>query len=434
VPKRSSTYVDDPVSLGRRLKETRKRMGLTQSQLAFPGCSPGYISRIEAGDRVPSLQILRELARRLGVGESVLLTGGADGTPWPSPLVDAEIALRLGDLAQAHEGYENALREADSDRVRSAALEGLGHVAAQGGDLRRAVQLLERALGLAGGDAPSRPRLAEALGRAYATLGELAPALALFTRCAEYFEREGDSIQYVRFACLLGYALTDTGDFRNAERVVARALEKGREVGDVYTRARLYWSQARLLGMQGQSDLAERYARRALEALRVTEDNYALGHAHQTLAHICLDLGRAEEAADILRQGWPLIASAATPSECANYRIEEARSLAALGRKEEALELAATVIDHLRDAFPQDAGRARLLVGEIFEDGGDVPQARELYELAISTLESCGPSRYLISAYRRLACLLKADGLSEEALEVLERAVRVQEQAGHPLV
>ena len=36
-------------------------------QLAFPGCSPAYICRIEAGERVPSPRILAELARRLGV-------------------------------------------------------------------------------------------------------------------------------------------------------------------------------------------------------------------------------------------------------------------------------------------------------------------------------------------------------------------------------
>ena len=72
VPRRKSTHVDDPVAVGRRLREARERAGLSQRQLSFPGCSPAYVSRIEAGDRIPSLQLLREMGRRLGVSEDYL--------------------------------------------------------------------------------------------------------------------------------------------------------------------------------------------------------------------------------------------------------------------------------------------------------------------------------------------------------------------------
>ena len=55
--------------------EARERAGLSQRQLSFPGCSPAYISRIEAGDRIPSLQLLRKMGQRLGVSEDYLATG-----------------------------------------------------------------------------------------------------------------------------------------------------------------------------------------------------------------------------------------------------------------------------------------------------------------------------------------------------------------------
>ena len=54
-------HVDDPVAMGRRLREARIASGLSQRELAFPGCSPAYISRIEQGERIPSLQVLRDL-------------------------------------------------------------------------------------------------------------------------------------------------------------------------------------------------------------------------------------------------------------------------------------------------------------------------------------------------------------------------------------
>jgi tetratricopeptide (TPR) repeat protein len=128
-----------------------------------------------------------------------------------------------------------------------------------------------------------------------------------------------------------------------------------------------------------------------------------------------------------------LIASAANKIELAHYQIEEARVLAALGREEEAAALAMKITPELGEAQPGDAGRAYLLLAEIFEDVGERVRAKELYELGVELLEQQGPNRYVVGGYRSLARLLKEDGRSEEALRVLERAVDVQEQVGRAL-
>ncbi len=78
MPRRPSTHVDDPVAVGRRLRKAREAAGVTQRDLSFEGCTAAYISRIEAGARVPSLQILHEFARRLGVRPEYLATGESD--------------------------------------------------------------------------------------------------------------------------------------------------------------------------------------------------------------------------------------------------------------------------------------------------------------------------------------------------------------------
>src|ERR671936_1993433 len=75
-PKRERIpHVDDPQAVGKRLLEARIGAGLSQRELAFPGCSAAYISRIERGERVPSLQVMRELASRVGVSETYLAYG-----------------------------------------------------------------------------------------------------------------------------------------------------------------------------------------------------------------------------------------------------------------------------------------------------------------------------------------------------------------------
>jgi transcriptional regulator with XRE-family HTH domain len=86
--KRARTpHYDDPADVGRRLHAAREAAGLSQRDLAFPGCSAAYISRIERGERVPSLQVMRELAKRTGVTESALAYG--------RDAIDADVVLRL---------------------------------------------------------------------------------------------------------------------------------------------------------------------------------------------------------------------------------------------------------------------------------------------------------------------------------------------------
>jgi tetratricopeptide (TPR) repeat protein len=424
-------HVDDPVAVGRRLRAARERAGLSQAALAAVcGCSGAYVSRVEVGDRTPSLQLLRRLGRRLGVTADYLATGDVSIELGGSALFEAELALRLNDLARARTLYEEALAAAVADADRSQACAGLGQVALHEGSAREAVELLERALETGALDPVEHPTIAESLARAYAAAGELSPAIALLQRCIDTYETSPDVLQYIRFASMLGYALTDNGDFGAAERVVANALAAGRDVAEPYARARLYWSQSRLLAEQGQPAAAERYARKTLETLRATEDNYAIAHAIETLAHICLDLRRPADALELLDEGEALIEAAGTPAEVAHYRLERARALAALDRHEEAASLAMAIAGRLADVQPVDRGRAYFLLAGVWLDLGERARAQELYELAIECAEAQAPSKYLIAAYRGLAELLKAEGRRDEALDLLERALNVQAASG----
>jgi tetratricopeptide (TPR) repeat protein len=430
----SPTHIDNAEGVARRLREARRQAGLNQRDLAFTGCSPAYVSRIEKGERVPSPRLLSELARRVGVSAEYLARGEDPVATAVSTLSEAEITLALDDMEAARALFEHAAANATDDAGRSTAAEGLGKIALRAGRPAEAAELLMRALALAGGDPSERPALAENLARAYATLGDFAPAIAILEQCVERFEQVGDPVQYVRFAALLGYALTDSGSFAEAEHIVARALTVGREIRDPYTRARLYWSQSRLRLEQGQTELAERYAQRTLEILRTTEDTYAVSHILQTLAQIKLDAGEPTEAMDLLEEGWPLISSAGTPVDIAHYRIEEARALLALDRREEGAALAMEVAGALGGIKPSEAGRAYVLLGQLFEELDEPARARELYELGIEVLEDQAPTRYLVSGYRRLSALLETEGRTVEALAVLKRAVGVQELTGRVLV
>ena len=168
MPKQKSQHVDDPVAAGRRLRAARDAAGLSQSELSFSGCSAAYIWRIEAGTRIASLQLLRELGRRLGVTEDYLATGSAQpgAAEDAQLLVDAEVALRLADIDVACGLYAAALERAVTPHERGRALAGRGPIAFRDGSLPDAVQQLEQALDLLPADLGERAAHIETLGRA----------------------------------------------------------------------------------------------------------------------------------------------------------------------------------------------------------------------------------------------------------------------------
>ena len=425
MPRRKSTHVDDPVEVGRRLREARERAGLSQRQLSFPGCSPAYISRIEAGDRIPSLQLLREMGRRLGVSEDYLATG-SERHDENAVLVEAEINLRLDEREAAAQLYRDALEQATTSDEQARALAGLGQLAFREGNPREAIARLEEARAVGHVDLTDYPGWADTLGRAYALVDQLDAAISLFESSLKSAEERHDAVEAIRFAVLLANALIDKTDFDAAERMLARTLELI-DSSDPVVRARLYWSQSRLAAAQEDHHRAARYARHALDLLELTEHTYYTAQAHQLLAHIELDREHPGEALDLLEKGLDLLADTGTPVDVALFKLEEARALIQLDRPEEAASLALEATGMLGDGSPYDAGRSFAVVADVYAELGDTSKAIEIYELAAERMSS-HPSRYLMETYEKLAALLERSGRKDEALGVLKKAVAIQTQ------
>jgi transcriptional regulator with XRE-family HTH domain len=116
-------HYDDPAAVGLRLHAAREAAGISQRELAFPGCSAAYISRIERGERIPSLQVIRELATRIGVSESSLAYGRERIDAGVSDAVHAvEAAEAAGDRDALVKAYRALARAAThAARARPAA-------------------------------------------------------------------------------------------------------------------------------------------------------------------------------------------------------------------------------------------------------------------------------------------------------------------------
>jgi transcriptional regulator with XRE-family HTH domain len=90
------------VLLGARIKELRKRVGLSQDQLAERvGIESKYLSRLEVGKRVPSFETLENIADSLQVEMKELFEFS-----------------HLSDEATTPEGIESAMAGASPEELR----------------------------------------------------------------------------------------------------------------------------------------------------------------------------------------------------------------------------------------------------------------------------------------------------------------------------
>jgi tetratricopeptide (TPR) repeat protein len=424
MPRRPSNHVDDPIAVGQRLRQAREAAGLTQRELSFEGCTAAYVSRIEAGARVPSLQILHEFAKRLGVTPEYLATGRPGGEDVSSELLEAEVALRLGDENRAGQVYEAARADADSPAALARVQLGLGRLALRRDEIAEGIELLEEAIRsreLAPGDASAA---ANALGRGYVMQSRYDEAFAIFDRFLDEARVRGDHFDEVRFSVLLANAYIDHGDYGRAHATLGEVLDLARQTVDPLLRASLYWSQSRAHLSQGEPDRAAEYARLALATLRASEQTLEAARVLQLLAFIENDRGNPEAALELVDEGEPIVAAAGEAVTAAMFTIERARALSALGEADEAAELLLGIVPRLNAAAPKDAARAYSAVADIFRKQGDTARALELYELAVE--QAPVPDRHVVAALTAMAEIHEEQGNGDLALELLKRALAVR--------
>jgi tetratricopeptide (TPR) repeat protein len=417
------THVDDPSSLGRRLRAVRTERGLSMKQLAFPGCSAAYICRIEAGERVPSPRVLAELARRLGVTTAELAGRAAGGSITPARIGLAEMAVRMGaeDAAEILQALVLEARSCGDVHAESRAVEGLGQLAIDERDDERAVALLEQARALEpNATARLRPGLHESLGRAYAGTGDLSRAISVLRAALEETLRAPVDVRgVIRFGVYLASAYTDQGRFADAEGVLADVLDVEAAITDPVARTRLLWAMARTYAEQGRLRLAERYMGEVVARLEAAEHTLLLGRAHAVLGGILVDQRRSVEADAHLERATALMRDAGAAPELATLSADRGRAALLAGDVEGARRAARRALTETAATEPGVAGSATLVLARAALHDGDLDEARFLCRSAIELLEHTAAPHYVAEANQVLALVEQRSGNLEAALDAL---------------
>jgi tetratricopeptide (TPR) repeat protein len=417
-------------TIGQRLRRLRHERGLSQRELASPGVSYAYISRIEAGARRPSVKALRMLARKLGVSADYLETGSEirDTDERELRIADAELELRLAEDPEKTEASLHRLRDeavTAGDAVAAARANiAIGLAAAAGGRNTEAIERLEAGLELSPVSPSARPDVFATLGRSYSATGRADQSVALFERCLDEIAEEApeDVAGQVRFTTYLSYALTDLNDLERAQSVLDAVLDNAEALTDAYSRVRLYWSLARLNDIQGRPVAALDYVRRAIALLAVTDDTLHLARAHLLCGDILMTQGRAAEAGRHFDLAERLFGTNPEPVDVANLHTDQAKRAVALGDGDEAVRRAQAALDAVGDDYPPEKGNALWALAEGLALVGDPDEADDAFRRATTLLEQQGHRRDYVEAYRSWGKFLRRAGREDDALEVLERA------------
>lgn len=412
-------------TIGQRLKRLRLERGMSQRELAAPGVSYAYISRIEAGTRQPSVKALRKLAAKLGVTADYLETGSNldPGAARELRLTDLELAVRLGDAGESEPALVDLLAEAELAADAASTFRArvtLAAIREEREDLESAITLLEAAVGDGASPAEHVDVYAQ-LGRAYAATGRPSAAVRLFERCLE--GAKASPTAEARYAALLSYALTDIGDISRAQEVVQTVLDRVGDSDDPYMRVRLYWSLARLAEAEGRGSVALVNIRKAIALLQSTEDALNLARAHTLAGKLLLERGDAAGAGKHLDQAERLFGGRPAKQDAVEIKIVRSR-VAALNRDAEgAVVLAREALEV--DSTEADRGLALAALGDALTLRGDADEADSAYREAIALLENEGWWRPAANACRAWGHMLRDAGRETEAIDVLDRAAEL---------
>ena len=383
-------------TIGARLRRLREERGLSQRALASPGIGYAYISRVERGDRRPSLKALRQLASRLGVTVEYLETGTdvAPAEVRELKLGEAELALRLdGDVAAAERALEEVVADAlahgdlrDATRARI----GLGLAAAHRGEHARAIELLGDAAGEAWVTPVTHANVFATLGHSYICTGEGVRAAKLLRGALERVLETSavERATIVRYATYLSYALADGGDLAGARAALDQALGHARAIDDPYTRVRIFWSNARLASLDGDPDMARLSINRAIGLLETTEDTVYLGRAHLLAAEIALTEDDLTAAREHLEDAAVLVDGASELIDRAWLRVQQALVEARDGDPSIAIDHATEAIELLEGHDDRTLrGCGHWALGEALAAAGADGAARKAFREASELID-----------------------------------------------
>ena len=420
--------VVDLAELGSRLKQARVALGRTQGEVTAGLVSTAYLSRIEAGTRRPTLDVVTGLAGRLGTTVHELLLGLTPSS-WSAKQVEldwAQLSLRTGDAPAALARTTGLLAEVPlGSRFHRAVLSVHALALEATGDYEQAARWLEEVTERIDG-APALENL-QALCRVYRLAGELARAIEVGERAERHVAELGleGTPEAVKLTLTVAAAHTEAGSYGYAARMCQRALEHAESLRTPGEKAGCYWNASIIESKRGNHAEAVAMGHRALAMLDAIEEAKMTSRLRSQLGVMQLRMEDppVEEALAHLEQGEnELRTTDAGSAEIARNRLAQARAHFLVSDFDRATAIAEECLADLPSSAPIHRAEAYGMLGQVAFHEGDGARAQELYGQAILALSAAGADRSAAQLWFELGGLWLSVGCHAQALDAFQRA------------
>ncbi|HET6820670.1 MAG TPA: tetratricopeptide repeat protein, partial [Candidatus Limnocylindria bacterium] len=411
--------------IGERIREARRRAGLTQQQLAGDRYTKAYVSALETGIARPSMVALSFLSERLGLPPSHFLD---EQTPaWTRLEVDMQLAS--GEWQAAADGYEALLADANDDQVRAEILRGQAEALVRLDRGREAVAAAAEAarifasLGRISEEALSRYWLAYGLylSDAEADARSMLEGLIARVRAGLKVEPEFE----MRLLIALAAVESKTGNFAESLAHLEAARGMADDLDD-RRRAMFLFNLAINYREMGDVEAAIRAGTQGLALLRAAGSSFESAQIENDLALAYLATGNVGRARELAGEARREFEHAGDDRYLAAVLDTEAQVALASGAGAEALDLARRAVD-----LAKRSGNAMAELGAMLTEAralrvsGDPQQAETRYgEAAAIAREGSVPSR-LRDVLREWAQLRAEAGDHRGAYELTNEALAV---------
>ena len=421
--------VQKPVTLGERVRATRRELGLSQAQLAGEELTKGFISQVEAGLVRPSLRSLQIIAGRLGRGIEYFV----GDQPLKSTKrvhyhrVAAEAAVERSDWSAVRQEVDSAFRHTPTRRERGKLLRLLVSAELAAHETERAFEHVAEALAVLDptADADDVAKLHYARGFAYVELGQLVAATDSFEAARDLVERHEIADPRLRSRILLALGTTYRRLDRTAKALATyeSALALASRTSEFEVAARSHMGIAASLYDEGDLDGAIGAYERARGLLERMTDAALELSVLQSMASVSVDRGKLDVARDFADRCRSRALAIGDDRMAAVAETELARAALAAGDAASALS-AATHAEGVLAEIHDDRQRASALrvVGAAHDALGQHPAADGAYREAIrlvTKIEHHDDRAAIATEYARK---LRARGETEAAYDMLELA------------
>jgi tetratricopeptide (TPR) repeat protein len=297
------------------------------------------------------------------------------------------------------------------------------------GEIREAINLLERARAIAESSLFSNVARAEALYRLGCCrwkLNSIATAVSLFTLALELCDSSDLPCDRLRSHILewRSRCYQHQRDWEAARADVERALELAEGIGDEHTVAHVYFQASLIAEREERWLLARFYAEQAKEIYERFDDRPNVGRLLNNLGGLNFLLGDPQAATGYLKDAFRVALELGSDADAAQAVSSLAQVNLRSGEVELAEEQARRALELLqgRVDFLDEIGNAQLVLGRALLEQGRFGEAEEIFRTADASFEQFASVSHRAAAWMAQAELAERRGDKDAAICLYRQA------------